>query len=77
VSTKEFELFPSGRASLLFVAVHAARKFAGIQEKLRSSNFRRSKNRIDDDPPKNAPLRELSIAYGGWESSNLFRPFGE
>jgi hypothetical protein len=60
-----------------FVAIRATRKLAGIQEKLRSSNFRRSKNSVDDDPPKNASLREPSIAYGGRESSNLFRPFGE
>jgi hypothetical protein len=42
VSIKEFELFPSGRANLHFAAVHAARKLAGIEEKLRSSNFRHS-----------------------------------
>jgi hypothetical protein len=46
-----------------FVAVSAARKLAGIQEKLRSSNSRRSTDSADDDPPKNAPLSEPSIAY--------------
>jgi hypothetical protein len=40
-----------------FVVVRDARKWAGIQE---NSNFRRSKNSIDDDSTKNAPLRELS-----------------
>jgi hypothetical protein len=56
VSIKEFELFPSGRASLPSVAVRVARKSAGMQEKLRSSNFRRSQTGADDNPPNNAPL---------------------
>ena len=52
---------------MLFVVVRTARKLAEIKEKLRSSNFRRSKNSPDDDPPNECATRERSIAYGGWK----------